>query len=277
MPLNKVVFCGTPEFAVPILGAAHAVLGNRLVAVVTRPDAPVGRGRVMTPSPIKATANNLGVPAITPSTKADLKAAIQAIDPDLIIVVAYGMIFPKSIVDRYFCMNIHGSLLPRYRGASPIHSALLNGDKETGITLIKMDRTMDTGNIIQKSALPIGINDTFLELHDRLAVLSAALCIQFLADFEADSFTMVPQTDDGASYCHKFNSSDFALTEAMSPVEKLNRIRAFSPTPGAYVIRHGKRIKIIKATLKDGTLIPLIVRPEGKGDMTYSAITHGEI
>ncbi|NBV42677.1 methionyl-tRNA formyltransferase, partial [bacterium] len=153
-PLRKVVFCGTPDFAVPILDAVSAYLGNRLTAVFSRPDSHQGRGQKLTASPVKLRATELGLPIYTPESKLEVKQIFGRIKPDLAIVVAYGIIFPRSVVESYYCVNIHGSLLPKYRGASPIQAAILNGDTETGITLIRMNNKMDQGPILKMAELP---------------------------------------------------------------------------------------------------------------------------
>ena len=273
--LDKVVFCGTPEFAVPILDSVYATLGSRLAMVITRPDAPSGRGRTLTPSPVKDKANQLSIATAMPATRVELKSIFKSIGPDLIIVVAYGMIFPRSIVDRFFCMNIHGSLLPLYRGASPIHSAILNGDLETGITLIKMNQSMDAGDIIMTDALTIDPNESFDSVHDRLAQLSSTLCHVFIKRFEKSELGLTPQPHDHSTYCHKLSPKDCELLPDMTAIELLNRIRAFSPVPGAYVMANNRRIKIIQATVDNNQLRPLIVRPEGRGDMPYAAYCLG--
>lgn len=273
--LDKVIFCGTPEFAVPILDSVYATLGSRLAMVITRPDAPAGRGRTLTPSPVKDKADQLGIATAMPATRVELKSIFKSIRPDLIIVVAYGMIFPRSIVDRFFCMNIHGSLLPLYRGASPIHSAILNGDLETGITLIKMNQSMDAGDIIMTDALTVDPNESFDSVHDRLAQLSSTLCNVFIKRFEKSELELTPQSHEHSTYCHKLSPKDCELLPDMTAIELLNRIRAFSPAPGAYVMANNRRIKIIQATVDNNQLRPLIVRPEGRGDMPYAAYCQG--
>lgn len=237
---------------------------------MTRPDAPSGRGRRLTPSAVKELAIQLDIPVATPTTRKELVSIVTTTNPDLIIVVAYGMIFPKSIVDRYFCMNIHGSLLPKYRGASPIQTALLNGDDQTGISLIRMGEKMDAGDILLKQVVDIAFTDTFQDLHDRLCSVSCELSEQFITQFIARSFHLTPQDDTLATYCHKLVADDFQLNpDTMSAEELYRRIRTFSPTPGAYIISNNKRVKIISAQLTDGILTPVIVRPEGKSDMRY--------
>ena len=246
-----------------------------MAMVITRPDARAGRGRTLTPSPVKEKAHQLGIPVATPDTRTELKSIITSISPDLIIVVAYGMIFPRSIVDRFFCMNIHGSLLPLYRGASPIHSAILCGDIETGITLIRMNQKMDAGDMIMSDTIKLDPNETFDSIHDRLAQLSSTLCNDFINQFKDSALHLIPQNHDQATYCHKLNSKDYELQPQMTATDCLNRIRAFSPAPGAYVMANSRRIKILKATIQDNQLLPLIVRPEGRGDMTYPAYLLG--
>lgn len=243
--------------------------------VITRPDAPSGRGRTLTPSPIKDAATRLSIPTQTPSTRTELESVIKSVNPDLIIVVAYGMIFPRSIVEQIFCMNIHGSLLPLYRGASPIHAAILNGDTATGITLIKMNKKMDAGDMITAQMVPMNSDESFEQIHDRLAQLSATLCVDFIEQFEGNTLTLTPQNHADATYCHKLESADYELRPQMGAPDMLNRIRAFSPRPGAYIMANTRRVKIIKATIQNHLLVPLIVRPEGRGDMAYTDYLRG--
>jgi methionyl-tRNA formyltransferase len=270
---DKVLFCGTPEFAVPILERCHTVLGSRLIGVLTRPEAPFGRGQQLRPSPVHAAGQSLDLAVHTPTTKKELKAIVEALQPDLIIVVAYGMIFPKSVVDGFFCLNIHGSLLPQYRGASPIHASLLNRDHETGITLIKMNASMDTGDIISTRSTAILPDDNFASLHDRLSQIGAEITTEFLIAYPNISLT--PQDDRRSSYCHKLTTADMELKTKMPIDMIMGRIKAFSPAPGAFIMAGNRRVKIIDATVKDDCIIPLRVKPEGKGEMAYADYLRG--
>ncbi len=273
-PDTRLVFCGTPDFAAQILQALIPDWQSQIVGVFTRPDAPVGRGQRLTPSPVRALATAAGIPTFTPDSKHGVYDQLDQLNPTVIVVVAYGMMFPKSAVSRWFCMNIHGSLLPRYRGASPIHAALLNQDPVTGITLIKMTAKMDAGDVIDTASIPIGPSDTFLSLHNRLVDLSISLTQSFLNRFP--QVTLTPQDHTAATYCHKLTPDDAVLHPHLSLSEKMGRIAAFSPSPGAWLpLENGKRVKIISAKVESGRIIPIEIKPEGKGVMQYNAYCLG--
>ncbi|MGE4170066.1 MAG: methionyl-tRNA formyltransferase [Candidatus Margulisiibacteriota bacterium] len=270
-PKPRIIFLGTPEFAATVLAEILLEHNQEVVleAVFSRPDAPQGRGQHLTPCPVKTLAISAGIPVFTPDTKAELASEIEAINPDLVVVVAYGMIIPKSITDAYFCMNIHGSILPKYRGAAPIHAALLNGDTETGITLIKMNEALDAGNMLSIHRYPIAEHDNFKTLHDGLAELSVAAWKTFIASFKAQCLIEIPQNDAESSYAAKLSKSDSELLKTDSPQVLLGKIRAFSPTPGAWTWAEGKRIKVLSAQLNKDHLTVLTVKPEGKKEMSY--------
>jgi methionyl-tRNA formyltransferase len=265
--IKKLLFLGTPDFAVPMLEAVIQHQAVNTFAVITRPDAPKGRSKKLVPSPVKQCAIKHNLPVFNPPTKETLSATIQSLSPDIIIVVAYGMILPKIITDTYFCINSHGSLLPQYRGASPIHASLLNHDKKTGITLIKMDEKMDTGDILYQQKITIDPQDNFASLHDKLAILSGTAIITYLETMT--DVTPVPQNHQTATYCKKYISSDFELNTTDSALINLGKIRAFSPVPGAYIIKDKKRVKILHATLENNKLKLITVKPEGKQAMSY--------
>lgn len=255
---------GSPDFALPTLKTLHETYG--VASVFTRPDAPKGRGKKLTSTPIKEWAEAHDIPVFTPQNKAEVEAQLKTLKPSLCVVIAYGMILPKSITDTIPCINLHGSILPHYRGASPIHASLLHNDTETGITAIQMNEKMDEGDILHINTLPITENDTLQTLHDSLSELSATTIIDTLnSDTPA-----VPQNHANASYCQKLTTNDRKIHITDSPEVKYGKIRAFSPKPGAFIERDGKIIKIIKANLNDGTLTLVTVQPEGKAPMSYS-------
>lgn len=270
MKPNKILFMGTPDFAVPIAEALFVGFPTQFCAVTTRPDAPAGRGRTLHASPVKQWARQHGLEIHTPETAAEITAIVNQIKPDLIIVVAYGMILPKAITDQFLCINIHGSLLPKYRGASPIHAALLNLDKETGITLIKMTEKMDAGPILHQSKIKIENSDILLTLRHRLREVAAREMVDYIQKHIIPvQITETVQDESHASYCKKIDKNELLLDFKQSVKTNLGKIKAFAPDPGAYVLTHGKRVKIMAAHLENDTLIFDVVKPEGKKEMSY--------
>lgn len=263
---------GSPDFAVPTLQAICTYFGSESVTVFSQPDKRRGRGKILSPTPVRQWALDHDIPTFTPLNKTEVSELVIKLKPDLIVVVAYGMILPVEVVDDYVCINGHASLLPAYRGASPIHAALLNGDTETGTTLIKMNAKMDEGNMLKIRCSPILSEDNLLSVHNKLAALTAEAFSEWLADdFETNNFIGTRQNEAQSSYCKKLRTSDRELNLS-DPVElNLNKIRAFSPQPGAFLtLKSGKGIKILKASIVDGILNPIIVKPEGKKEMPYS-------
>ena len=267
---------GSPDFAVPALRTVLAHPSVVLAAVITQPDQPKGRGKHLAQTPINVAAQVAGIPVFTPNSKKELSRIVNAVSPDLIVVVAYGRLLPASITDRYLCLNIHGSLLPHYRGASPIHAALLRGALHTGVTLMHMNARMDAGDILIMSETAIADGEGFQSLHDRLSVMGGDVLKDFLDNPEHRLSQAMPQSETEATYCQKFSSEDARLREALSPQENFGIIRAFSPVPGAYVVEGGKRVKILEAKLEGERLIPLLVKPEGKNAMSYADYQRGK-
>ncbi len=246
----KIIFMGTPKFAVPALRALYKN-GQEVALVVTQPDRPKGRGRKVLPSPVKKAALGLGYELIQPdSIQTEAFARVMAkYNPDIVIVVAYGRIIPGNILalPTIATINIHASLLPKYRGPAPIHWAVINGEKETGITLILMDEGLDTGDILLSSKVAIGPDDTSGTLHDRLADLGADLLIQALKLFETNDITPTPQDHTRATYAPLLNKNDGRMDWKL-PAESLEAfIRGMSPWPGAFTFHGDKRLKIFKA------------------------------
>lgn len=232
----NIVFAGTPEFAVPTLD--HLVkAGFRPSAVYTQPDRPAGRGRQPRPSPVKQYAEQAGIPVFQPLTLRDpeAQATLASLKPDLMVVVAYGLILPKAVLDtpRLGCVNVHASLLPRWRGAAPIQRALLAGDSETGITIMRMDVGLDTGPMLARRECPISADDTAGELHDRLAELGGRLLAEVMPDFVAGKLLPQPQDDSMATYAEKLRKDEAPLDWRRSADALERQVRAFDPWPVA--------------------------------------------
>lgn len=244
----RVVFAGTPDFAVPCLDAVLAS-GAECVAVYTQPDRPAGRGRQLQASPVKQRARAAGIPVEQPETVKD--AAVQAhladYRPDLMIVVAYGLILPRAVlaIPPHGCWNVHASLLPRWRGAAPIQRAILAGDTETGVDLMQMEAGLDTGPVLLERRTPIHPDDNAQRLHDRLAALGAEVLAEGLARLQAgQSLVPHPQPADGITYAHKLDKAE-ALLDWREPAAVLDRkIRAFNPWPVAEADIGGERVRI---------------------------------
>src|SRR5665213_1923194 len=232
----KIVFMGTAELSCASLEKLAGKFS--VIAVVTQPDKPRGRELKLQFSPVKILAEKLKLPVVQPVKARDEKfiSELRELQPDLIIVVAYGQILPQAILDlpRFGCVNVHTSLLPKYRGASPIQSAILNGEMETGVTIMEMDAGLDTGAIISQARTPILPADNSQTLHDRLAQLGAKLLVETIPDYVAGKILPKPQSAEGASYAAKIKKED-GKVEWNDPAEKiLNRLRAFTPWPGAF-------------------------------------------
>ena len=257
----RVAFAGTPEFASAALAAIHAA-GHAVPLVLTQPDRPAGRGMKLTPSPVKQLALDLGVAVAQPrSLRLDGKfadearagqAALEAVRPDVLVVAAYGLILPQWALDlpRLGCLNIHGSLLPRWRGAAPIHRAIEAGDAETGITIMQMDAGLDTGDMLLIEREPIRFDDTTGLLHDRLAALGARLVVRSLADAAAGALAPVRQPEQGVTYAHKIAKSEAAIDWTLPADVIERRVRAFDPFPGASFEAHGETVKLWRAQVE---------------------------
>lgn len=252
-PLN-IVFAGTPDFAASVL---QAIIDSphRVVACYTQPDRPAGRGRKLAASPVKALATEQGIEVYQPlNFKADEDLhALAALNADIMVVVAYGIILPQAVLDtpRLGCINVHASLLPRWRGAAPIQRAIAEGDHESGITIMQMDKGLDTGDMLSKVSTPISTTDTGGALHDRLAELGAQACVDTLATLGAGTATATPQDDDLANYAHKLSKQEGSIQWQQDSHAIHNLIRAFNPWPVAHTEMDGKKIRIFEATLVD--------------------------
>lgn len=246
----KIIFMGTPAFAVPSLDALAAA-GHRVLAAVTQPDRPVGRGRKLTPSPVKRTALRLGI-ALHQPEKIKTEAFTRdmaALEPDVLVVVAFGRILPRSLLDlpRLGAVNIHGSLLPRYRGPAPIQWAVINGEAFTGVTAMLMDEGLDTGPTLCSRQVPIRSDDTSATLHDRLSVAGAGLLIEALEGLATGSLTPVPQDDRQATYAPMLSKNDGRIRWEKPARELECFIRGMTPWPGAYTFHEDRRLKIFRA------------------------------
>tara|TARA_A100001015_G_scaffold321124_1_gene450259 strand:+ start:4508 stop:5365 length:858 start_codon:yes stop_codon:yes gene_type:complete len=270
MIFKKVLFMGTPEFAVPTLDALRTLITDESLFVVSKPDALKGRGKKMASCPVKTYATDNHLQIDTPSSKSELVSVVQSISPDLIIIIAYGMILPLEITDHFLCINIHASLLPNYRGPSPIHAALLAGDTTTGTTLMTINDKMDEGDILDIQEIPIDESDNFASLHDKLSYLGAKQLKDYLSNITSlDSINRTPQDHSKATYCKLMQTKDRELSWQLTPKQMLGKIRAFSPKPGAYLVHKGQKVHILDAEIDNEDICFLVVKPEGKSKMSY--------
>ena len=255
MPL-RLAFMGTPDFAVPAL-AELVGAGHEVACVYTQPPRPAGRGQKPRPSPVQALAERLGLPVRSPARLRDPAEieAFQALDLDIAVVAAYGLILPQAILDapQLGCVNIHASLLPRWRGAAPIQRAVLAGDTETGITIMQMEAGLDTGPILMMESVPIGPDATAGRIHDALARLGGNLIIRALAALERGAIAPTPQPEDGVTYAAKIDK-DEARIDWTKPAADLDRlVRGLSPSPGAWTEVNGARLRILRARPESGS------------------------
>ncbi len=244
----NIVFMGTPDFAKESLEAIYNA-GHNIIAVVTNPDRPKGRGMKMIASPVKEFANSKNIPVLQPEKIREIKETLEHLNPDLFCVVAYGKILPQDVLDipKKGSINVHGSLLPKYRGAAPIQWAVLNGDKTTGITTMHMDAGMDTGDIILKEEVQIGENETTGELWERLSKIGAQLLVKTLKEIETGTAKRIPQGKD-FTMAPMLNKEMAKIDwENKTAVEIKNLVRGLNPIMGAYTTYNGKKIKIWKA------------------------------
>jgi len=252
----RLAFMGSPAFAVPALRRLHDA-GHEIAAVYSQPPRPAGRGRVVTPCPVHAAALAFGLPVRTPPRlRKDVAehAAFAALELDAAVVAAYGLILPPPMLDapRRGCLNIHASLLPRWRGAAPIKAAVLAGDAETGVTIMQMDAGLDTGAMLLQGCVPIGPRTTAAELHDSLAALGADLVLRTLQDPPVP----VPQPAEGATYAAKL-TRDSGRLDWTQPAAQLDRqVRAYTPWPGAWAMLGTEPLKVLRAEPADGAQLP---------------------
>ena len=261
--MTRIVFAGTPEFALASLTALVGA-GRKPVAVLTQPDRPAGRGKKLTASPVKVFAEDQDIPVQQPRTLRDPEAvaALAALQPDLLIVAAYGLILPQDVLDvpTHGCLNVHASLLPRWRGAAPIQAAILAGDVTTGISLMAMTAGLDCGPVFHAEPIEIGAEETAGELHDRLAALGGRVLVERLDAIIAGELEAVPQDEAQATYAPKIDKGDARIDWSLPAAEIVRRIRAYNPFPGAFCFSAPDagehRIKVWKATATDGEGAP---------------------
>lgn len=294
---------GTPEISAICLKELIAS-DNEIIAVVTGKDKPRGRGNVMTPTAVKALALEHSLPVYTPDSLKgeDFAALLEELDPELIAVVAYGKILPKSVLDfpKYGCINVHVSLLPKYRGAAPMQRAIIDGEKETGVTIMHMAEGVDTGDIITSESFPIGAEDDFEAIHDRSAEVGAKLLVKTIDALADGTATRTPQDDSLATHAAKIEKEDCKIDFSKSAEVLDCAIRGVTPIPGAFAYHKGKMLKIYKATpvkgngepgkviaidakgvgsftvaCKEGALLVQGVIPEGKGRMSAGDFVRG--
>jgi len=243
----RIVYAGTPEFAVPALQALIDS-SHQVVAVYTQPDRPAGRGRKLTPSPVKGLALEHGIPVEQPERlKApEVQERLRAYGPDVMVVAAYGLILPRAVLEipKFGCLNIHASLLPRWRGAAPIQRAILAGDTETGVTLMQMAPGLDTGDMLFKSHTPIGPGDTAQDLHDRLAAQGAGLLMECLDALLGGRLQPQPQDDAQACYAAKLSKAEAELDWFLSAAVLDRQVRAFNPWPVAFTRLEDETLRI---------------------------------
>jgi methionyl-tRNA formyltransferase len=260
MPPIRIIFMGTAELARASLEALIRQPDFTVAAVVSQPDRPKGRELRLTPSAVKEAAVKAGLPVLQPerARNEDFIRELGGLKPDLMAVAAYGQILPPAILDlpRFGCLNVHTSLLPKYRGAAPIQWAMLNGEAETGVTIMKMDAGMDTGAILTQATTPIGAEDNGQTLHDRLAQMGAALLVTTIREHIAGKITPRPQPAEGASHARKITKEDGRLDWTQPARALWNRVRAFTPWPGAFTHLPGQPqphlLKIWRAEVTDG-------------------------
>ena len=252
--LSGIIFMGTPDFAVPTLKRLLDA-GIPVLTAVTQPDRPKGRGKRRTAPPVKILAEESKIPIYQPERIRAQEAieTLQSVRAECAVVVAYGQILPKAFLDLFplGVLNVHASLLPRYRGAAPIHRAILAGDALTGVTIMLLDPGMDTGPVLSKREVPIHEDDTFGTLHDKLGQAGADLLVETLDRWRTGRIQPVPQDDASATYAPPIRKEELRLAWDSSAQEVVNRIRAFDPWPGAYAVHEGKRIKCYGASVLD--------------------------
>jgi len=298
----NIIFMGTPDFAVPTLeGLINS--NHKIIAVFTQPDRPKGRGREVVPSPVKVKADANNIPVLQPEKvkEPDFIKKISEYNPDCIVVVAFGQILPKDILNlpRYGCINLHASLLPKYRGAAPINWALIKGETKTGVTSMFMEEGMDTGDILIQREIEIKEDDNAGTLHDKLSQIGNNVILETLDKLERGIIKRIKQDSSVATYASKIKKEDCIIDWNAGAEDIVNKIRGLTPLPGAYTLYNGKRLKItnadykkqeargkngevfevnrngIKVTCRDGIVIIKSLQPEGKRVMSTGEFISG--
>ena len=279
MPALRIIFMGTAELSCASLEKLHVDPAFQVIAVVTQPDKPKGRELKLTPSPVKVLAEKLGLPVLQPlkAREENFIAELRGLQPDLMVVVAYGQILPQAILDvpPHGCLNVHTSLLPKYRGAAPIQRAIAKGDAETGVTIMKMDAGLDTGPMLATRRTPILPTDDSQLLHDRLSTLGADLLAETIPGYVAGNIKPQPQSPEGSTYAAKIKKEDGRIDWTRPAIETWNRFRAFTPWPGTYTFLAARTKTATAEDLEDGnggacgrSRNRFVCRPEwrGRGD-----------
>ena len=290
----RIIFMGTPDFAEPTLEALHEA-GHEIVAVYTQPPRPAGRGKADRPSPVQVRAEALGIEVRSPKSlkSEEEQARMAALEPDALIVAAYGLILPQAVLDIpiWDCLNVHGSILPRWRGAAPVQRAILAGDEETGVTIMAMEAGLDTGDMLAVERTAIDGKDAG-ELTAELARMGARMMVEVLAD--PGAFLAEPQPEAGVTYAAKIDKAESRLDFGRMAGEVERQVRAFAPTPGAWFEHEGERIRVLAADVMDfegpagivlddqltvacgnGAIRPLTVQRAGRGVMTTAELLRG--
>ena len=276
MTNSKIIFIGTSEFAVPAL---EKLIKNNytLLAVVTALDKPVGRKQEITPPPVKKAALKYKLPILQPERISNIKSEISNLKPDLIIVAAYGQIIPKNILEipKLGCLNLHPSLLPKYRGPSPIQTAIFNGEQETGITIMKMDEKIDHGPIIAQKKIILSDRENYQTLEKKLSQLAANFLIEILPQYLQNKIKPQKQEHGQATYTKILSRDDGKIDWNKSAPEIERMVRAFHPWPGTWTEFNGQRVKILKVKIVDQKLILELIQPAGKKPMTGQEFFRG--
>ena len=251
---SKILFMGTPDFAAVQLEALISA-GADVIGAVTQPDKPKGRKMVLTPPPVKVCAEEHNIPVYQPVTLRgeEFAALLEELAPELIIVAAYGKILPENVINypKLGCINVHGSLLPKYRGAAPIQRAIIDGESETGITIMYMDVGLDTGDMLSKVTVPIGLSDNFETMHDKLAEAGAKLLLETVEKLECGTASREKQDDSLSTYAAKIENADCILDFDADALSVHNRIRGLSPFPLSVVSHNGRALKIVNVEIAD--------------------------
>ncbi|MFM1847783.1 MAG: hypothetical protein RL417_1257 [Pseudomonadota bacterium] len=304
-PRHRIVFFGTPDFAAIGLRALLEIPALEVAAVVTQPDRPAGRGNKMHPSPVKVLAAERGISVLQPErirkNEGEFLAALSALGPfEIGVVIAFGQILPEAVLHlpRHGCINVHGSILPRWRGAAPIQRAIMSGDRETGVCLMEMEAGLDTGPVFSEHRLPINPDDTFGSLHDKLAAAGAMLLKSDLLRIIGGALCSTPQATEGITYAQKVLGTDQIIDWSRSAVDIAQQIRGLDPVPGATTFLDGKRLKLFSPEVSlspspltpgeigvfngqlsigcgNGILSPREVQPEGKRRMSVREWLNG--
>ena len=302
--MMRILFMGTPDFALFYLRAL-VESGENVIGVVTQPDKPKGRGYTLTPPPVKVYAMEKGLPVYQPNTLRgdDFAALLASLDPELIVVVAYGKLLPANVLEypKYGCINVHGSLLPEYRGAAPMQRAIIDGKKETGVTTMMMDVGLDTGDMLLTGKITVEPNDNFENVHDKLGACGAEVLLRTLAELRAGTLKRIPQDDSLATHAAKIEKSDCVIDFARSAQQVHNQIRGLFPVPLAFThTPDGKMLKVavsevcktegvfapagtvlslaggkIEVACGEGSVALLSVLPEGKKRMAAADFING--